>query len=233
MTVIEAMSIDERRIVERSLPYTMTGPERLLSLVDAVRYCVQAEVPGSFAECGVWKGGSVLAMILTLQACGAGDRDIYLYDTFEGMTEPTEYDTSTVHPPAQEIFEEARTKDEKPFAGFFDSKLFNENAVRATLSETGYPEGRLHFVRGPVEETVPAHLPERIALLRLDTDWYESTRHELEHMYPRLERGGVLIIDDYGHWDGSRRAVDEYFAQSPETLLLQRIDYSARMAVRP
>jgi hypothetical protein len=233
MTVLDGMTEVERRIVDRGVQYSMTGPERLLALVDAVRYCVHAQVPGDFAECGVWRGGSVLAMILTLQELGAEPRDIHLYDTFEGMTEPTEYDTSPVDPPAREIFEEARAKDEKPFGGFFDPQVFNEDAVRATLLETDYPEERLHFVRGPVEETVPGHLPERIALLRLDTDWYESTRHELEHMYPRLERGGVLIIDDYGHWEGSRRAVDEYFAKSPENLLLQRIDYAARMAVRP
>ena len=80
------------------------------------------------------------------------------------------------------------------------------------LHGTGYPPERIHFVRGPVEETLPAGAPDEIALLRLDTDWYESTRHELEHLYPRLAAGGVLLVDDYGHWEGARKAVDEYFA---------------------
>ena len=90
----------------------------------------------------------------------------------------------------------------------------------------------MRFVPGRVEETIPEAAPERIAVLRLDTDWYESTRHELEHLFPRLAVGGVLIIDDYGHWQGARRAVDEYLAASGARLLLSRIDYTGRMAVK-
>ena len=73
-------------------------------------------------------------------------------------------------------------------------------------------------------------MPERIALLRIDTDWYESTRHELVHLYPRLSPGGVLIIDDYGHWQGARKAVDEYFQAG---LFLNHIDYTGRLAIKP
>jgi len=105
--------------------------------------------------------------------------------------------------------------------------------VRSTLEATGYPAERLHLVRGPVEETLPGHAPEQLALLRLDTDWYESTRHELEHLYPRLASGGVLIVDDYGHWEGARSAVDEYFAQHGPAPLLHRTDYTGRVAVKP
>jgi hypothetical protein len=97
---------------------------------------------------------------------------------------------------------------------------------------TGYPAERVHLVRGPVEETLPAAAPERLALLRLDTDWYASTRHELEHLYPRLVDGGVLIVDDYGHWQGARQAVDEYFAGTAPPPLLHRIDYTARIGVK-
>jgi hypothetical protein len=111
--------------------------------------------------------------------------------------------------------------------------MFDEASVRDTLVATGYAPERLHFVRGPVEETLPRHMPEGpLALLRLDTDWYESTRHELAHLYPRLVSGGILIIDDYGHFEGARRAVDEYFAQG-EPILLTRIDYTGRLAVKP
>ena len=104
--------------------------------------------------------------------------------------------------------------------------------MRALLLNTGYPHDLLHFVRGPVEQTVPAQAPARLALLRLDTDWYESTRHELEHLFPRLAPGGVLMIDDYGHWEGARRAVDEYFASEHPPLLLSRVDYTGRVAVK-
>jgi O-methyltransferase len=220
----------EQKIVERALKDSITSRERVIALVDAVRYCVERGIEGDFAECGVWRGGSVIAMIMALQHAGADDRDIWLYDTFEGMTEPTEADTSPIHKPAVEIWREAEEAGQPAFPEYFDPELFNERVVRENVLSTGYPESCLHFVRGPVEETIPAQMPERIALLRLDTDWYESTRHELEHMYPRLVDGGVLIIDDYGHWEGARRAVDEYFADKP--LLLNRIDYTGRVAVK-
>lgn len=103
--------------------------------------------------------------------------------------------------------------------------------MRQLLFATGYPQERLHFVRGRVEDTLPEQAPERIALLRLDTDWYESTHHELVHLYPRLADRGVLIVDDFGHWDGARRAVEEYFADQPP-LLLHRTDYTARIAIK-
>jgi O-methyltransferase len=228
-------AVDERdqEIIARAAPLTMTGLPRLQALVDAVRYCVARDVPGDFAECGVWRGGSVLAMVLTLQELGVADRDLYLYDTFEGMTEPTEHDVSPHDPPARETWEEARRGNRRAWNELFDPKLFNEDSVRETLVATGYPEERLHLVRGPVEDTLPEHAPQRLALLRLDTDWYESTRHELVHLYPRLSPAGVLIVDDYGHWTGARRAVDEYFGTEAPPVLLSRIDYTGRIAVKP
>ncbi len=226
------ISAEDRRIVERALPYTVTGVPRLQALVDAVRYSVARELPGAFAECGVWRGGSVVAMILTLQELGDTSREIHLYDTFEGMTAPTEHDVSSLEPPALETWNDAQGRHERAWPEFFAPELFNEEAVRATVLSTGYPSERIHFVRGPVEETLPHHAPAELALLRLDTDWYESTRHELRHLYPRLSDGGVLIIDDYGHWEGARRAVDEYFDDHGPRPLLNRIDYTGRIGVK-
>lgn len=228
-----AMTAEDRRIVERALPFTMTGVSRLQALVDAVRHCVRRDLPGAFAECGVWRGGSVLAMIFTLQEIGVTDRDIHLYDTFDGMTAPTEHDRSRLHPPALETWAQAQRGGDRAWPEFFDPRVFDEAGVRETLLSTGYPSERLHLVRGPVERTLPGQAPEQLALLRLDTDWYESTRHELVHLYPRIVEGGVLIIDDYGHWEGARRAVDEYFDDSTTPPLLHRIDYAARIAVKP
>lgn len=219
----------DRRIIERALPHTMTGVLRLQALITAVRYLVARRVPGAFVECGVWQGGSVVAMIATLQSLGVADRDIHLFDTFEGMTAPTDRDTSPVDRPAYEIWEESRGR---PWPELFDAAVFSEERVRERVLETGYPSERLHFVRGKVERTLPERAPDELALLRLDTDWYESTRHELEHLYPRLADGGVLIVDDYGHWEGCRRAVDEYLASRAEPLLLARIDYSGRIAIK-
>jgi O-methyltransferase len=226
------ISDTDRAIIERTGAYSIAGIPRTQALIDAVRYCVARDIGGAFAECGVWRGGSVLAMILTLQDLGVTDRDIHLYDTFEGMTEPTEHDTSPVEAPALQTWEQARRNDTRAWPEFFEPEVFNEDGVREMLLSTGYPAERLHLVRGPVEETLPEHAPERLALLRLDTDWYESTRHELQHLYPRLANGGVLLVDDYGHWEGCKRAVDEYFATHAPPLLLGRIDYTGRIAVK-
>jgi hypothetical protein len=215
---------EHREIVERALPYTMTSVARLDALIDAVRYCERREIPGAFAECGVWRGGSILAMILALQKWGSDPRDLWVYDTFEGMTEPTEHDGAAID-------EWVRTNG-RPWPEVFGPEAFDEQSVRDLLLATGYPEDRLHFVRGPVEETIPGQVADRLALLRLDTDWYESTRHELAHLYPLLVGGGVLIIDDFGHWEGARKAVEEYFGARAEPLLLNRIDDTGRIAVK-
>ncbi len=221
----------ERALVDAALPFTMTGTARIIALIDAVRYCIGRDVRGDFVECGVWRGGSVLAMIMALQELAADDRDLHLFDTFEGMTEPSERDTSRFDEPATAAWARAAERNERAYGGLFADELVNLETVRRTVLSTRYPTHRVHFVRGPVQETIPAQAPEQIALLRLDTDWYESTRHELEHLYPRLVEGGVLIIDDYGHWDGCRRAVDEFFASAPKPLL-HRIDYTARIAIK-
>ena len=172
----------------------------------------------------------MLAMILTLQELGA-ERDIYLYDTFEGMTEPTVHDVSPLDPPALETWKATERAGGRPWGYLFNRETVNEDAVRQVLVGTGYPSERLHLIRGPVEQTLPEHPPGPLALLRLDTDWYESTRAEMEHLYPSLAVGGVLIIDDYGHWDGARKAIDEYF-QGTDAPLLNRIDYTGRIGVK-
>jgi O-methyltransferase len=229
---LKTMNIRDRRIVERSLPYTMTGVPRLVALIEAVRYCIRVDVPGDLAECGVWRGGSVMAMILTLQDLGVTERDVYLFDTFGEMPAPGEQDSSPFHGPALELW---RQRERSRLRLLFESPLdpwVSEDGVRELLASTGYPQERLHVVSGLVEETLPAHAPDRLALLRLDTDWYESTRHELVNLYPRLSAGGVLIVDDYGDWEGCRRAVDEYFAEDATPPLLSPIDYTGRLAVK-
>jgi O-methyltransferase len=222
-----------RAIVERCLPETMTGHLRLEATVDAVRYCVARDVPGAFVECGVWRGGSLLAMALTLLELGVRDREIYGFDTFEGMTEPTEHDVARDGTSDALVeWREAQARGERPWSGLFGADRFDLESVRATVTGSGYPAERIHLVEGEVEQTLPDEAPGGIALLRLDTDWYRSTRHELHHLYPRLADGGVLIVDDYGHWQGARQAVDEYFGSQAEPLLLNRIDYTGRIAVK-
>lgn len=224
---------EDLRIVEQVRPYTMTSLERLLALLNAVPYLIRNKVPGAFAECGVWRGGSVLAMMLKLKQLGINDRDIFLFDTFEGMTQPGAVDVSPYSPSPLNSWNQAAKAGQRAWHKLFTPEIFTEDKVRQLLLSTGYPEARLHMIRGTVEQTVPAQAPAEIALLRLDTDWYDSTRHEMVHLYPRIARGGVLIIDDYGHWEGARRAVDEYFASGAvQPVLLNRVDYSARLAVK-
>jgi O-methyltransferase len=214
--------------VERALPYTMTSWERLLGVVEATEYVARHGVPGALVECGVWKGGSMLAAALTLVRLGVTDRDLYLFDTYEGLPKPGERDvTLTSGQAAVETWREVAEGDEAS-----DWCRAGVEEVRGVMESSGYPKERIHTVVGMVERTVPARAPEEIALLRLDTDWYESTRHEMEHLWPRLAVGGVLILDDYGTWRGAREAVDEYLAAHRVPLLLQRLDKAGRMAVK-
>jgi hypothetical protein len=222
----------ERIIVDEARPHTMTALPRLVATIDAVAYVLRRDIPGAFVECGVWKGGSVLAMVRALQRQGVDDRDIYLFDTFEGMTRPTERDTSRYDARALDVWVSSEAERTVPWAGFFNSDVFNIDTVQSLVLGTGYPKHRIHFVKGKVEDTLPDAAPTSIALLRLDTDWYDSTWHELVHLYPRVSDGGVLLIDDYGHWDGCRAAVDRYFEEVEAPIFLSRVDYTGRVGVK-
>ena len=207
--------------------YTMTTPERIFSVIDAVRYITKYGIEGAFVECGVWRGGSAMAMALTLNTLDIDTRDIYLYDTFSGMPEPSEEDISLGGSPANIVFQ-----SKKISANSSDWCFSEIDEVRKNLNRTGYPEEKFHLISGKVEDTLPVNAPERIALLRLDTDWYESTKHELVHLFPLLTKHGVLIVDDYGHWKGARKAVDEYISENRLCLFLSRVDYTARVAIK-
>jgi O-methyltransferase len=217
---------EEIRIIRMVAPYTRTGPERIQPLIQAINYIVRGGIPGAFVECGVWKGGSMMAAAAALKQLGQTGRDLYLFDTYEGMTAPTELDRSLHGQTAAQMMA-ATTPDE---ANIWALAPLEE--VRKNMASTGYPAERIHYKKGKVEDTLPGEAPDQIALLRLDTDWYESTRHEMEHLFPRLVPGGVLIVDDYGHWEGSRRAVDEYIERHGLRLLFHRMDYSARLAIK-
>jgi hypothetical protein len=217
---------DDLGILSRVGPYTMTSRARVSALCRAVEYVVRCGIPGDIVECGVWKGGSMMAAALRLQQLSAADRTLHLFDTFEGMTAPTEHDAD-LRTSAEEWMQRETEKNGNT------KVLFQSlETVQANLATTGYPPERIVYVKGPVEQTLPARAPERIAILRLDTDFYESTRHELETLYPRLSVGGVLILDDYNFWKGAKKAVDEYLQANQVKILLNRIDHSSRVAVK-
>lgn len=204
-------------------PFTMVSEERLYTLGQAVRYVVQNDIPGAFVECGVWRGGCCMLMARNLLRLGVKDRDLYLFDLFDL--------------PWPGVTQHDSVKGD--LAGFqsamgitSEDMVVSADTVRRNIESTGYPAERIHLVRGMVEETLPGHAPEEIAILRLDTDLYESTKHELEALYPLLSRGGAVIIDDYGTWAGSQKAVDDYFAAQAIHPLLMRVDHSGRMGIK-
>ena len=206
-------------ILERVREYTLTPPDRVAALCGAVDYVTDNDVPGAFVECGLWKGGSLMACAIRLRDRGVTDRELVGFDTFAGMTDPTDEDVDWRGFQQQP---EDKGSQMRVGAGLAD--------VTENLRSTGYPMERIRLVKGDVLETVPAQAPGQIALLRLDTDWYESTKHELEQLFPRLVEGGVLLVDDYGHYRGSKKATDEYLTDT--RIFLQRVDYAARLGVK-
>lgn len=211
-------------LYEQAKPFTMTSVERMYAVWLAVRYLTRRGVPGAIVECGVWRGGSSLMAALALTQLGVADRTLHLFDTFEGMSPPTDRDRVYTGASATDRLAVA----ERTPGAWNDWCFATLEDVQQTMTVAHYPH--VEYVQGPVETTLPGRAPDQIALLRLDTDWYESTLHELRHLYPKLAPGGVLIIDDYGHWQGARAAVDEYFSGQP--ILLQRIDYTGRMVLK-
>ncbi len=216
-----------RKLWETCGPYTMTSKERMAVLEQSVRYVAAARVPGAIVECGVGPGGSMMAAATVLQEMGDAERDIYLFDTFAGMSEPTKEDVS-VHGKQAMVQYKKRLKD-----GVCNWISYGKDEVAGNLARTGYPSERLHLIEGMVEDTVPPAEIGDIALLRLDTDWYESTRVEMEHLYPKLVPGGILLVDDYNRWLGSRKAVDDYLAAHRIALFLSRVDDHAVVGVKP
>lgn len=215
-----------QKIYSEIKPYTMTSMLKCYALYQSVKYIVESEIPGDFVECGVWKGGNAILIAKLLKDLNVIDRKIYLYDTFSGMVEPTDEDKVIGH------------EKKNSYKIWSTSKKSSHNEwcyasleeVKKNVSMVNYPKENFIFVKGEVEKTIPKKIPQQISLLRLDTDWYESTKHELTHLFPLLTNSGILIVDDYGHWEGQKKAVDEYFRKKP--LLLNRIDRGGRIAVK-
>tara|TARA_Y100000310_G_scaffold345068_1_gene461568 strand:- start:556 stop:1269 length:714 start_codon:yes stop_codon:yes gene_type:complete len=178
---------------------SMVSIEHLEWIQEIVKEINENHIDGALVECGVWRGGSVMCM-MSAQKQYSQERDIYLYDTFSGMVSPSSRDSS---------------KDLKKF----NNKAFDESCpaasldlVKSNVSKVGYNENRTHYIVGDVCETLRSaeDLPEKIALLRLDTDFYDSTRMELDVLFPKLSIGGYLIIDDYWAFIGCKKATDEF-----------------------
>lgn len=208
-----------KKIWNIAAPHTMISMERGYAVFSGIRHIVRRGIPGDFVECGVWQGGTCMLMALSLMELGE-ERNIWMYDTYSGMTVPGDED---------KIASSGQAVSERWKEGWWAAAI---ELVRSNLKKTGYSMDRFKIIPGDVCITLDENNPEKTALLRLDTDWYASTKKELEVLYPGLEKGGVLIIDDYGHFSGARQAVDEYFQDDPDAPLFQRSDYTGRMAVK-
>ena len=206
--------------------YTMTSPERIKCLIDATKYIVKNKIVGTFVECGVWRGGSVMAAMLMLKKLKVNNTKFYLFDTFDGMSEPSNFDRDYSKNKGKDLLQ-YNTKDK-------NNKIWCYSPieeVKKNIFKTKYPIKNIKFIKGKVEVTLKYYAPKKIALLRLDTDWYQSTKYELEILFPRLVKGGVLIIDDYGYWKGCKKAVDEYFLKK-NTYFQHRIDETGIILIK-
>lgn len=201
-------------------PYTKSSVERLAAMAEAIRSIDREGMPGDIVECGVWRGGNII-----LSRMLSPGRICWLYDTFNGMTRPRSVDRTRSGRSALDSYNRKVERGQVWAAA-------SVGEVRANLDHMGVLNNdRLIFIEGDVEVTLndPENVPDKIALLRLDTDWHDSTKIELEVLYPKLVPGGYLIVDDYGHWMGARKAVDDYLGNIPRT----PIDYTAIMIRKP
>jgi O-methyltransferase len=214
--------------IEKVRPYTMTSIERLLCLSNAVEHICKNKIEGDIVECGVWKGGSMMLVASKLMSLGEINRKLFLFDTYEGMSAPTEFDKTFNKQDAKILLEKESNKENGDNIWCYSSI----EEVKNNLYSIGYEKNNLIFIKGKVEDTLPYKEIKEIALLRLDTDWYESTKHELETLYEKLVIGGILIIDDYGHWSGAKKAVDEFIENRKLNLFLNRVDYTCRLAIK-
>ncbi len=202
------------RLYRQIRPYTMSSNARLRGLYRGVRSVVSNQTPGDVVECGTARGGSAALMGLTLNRLGAR-RGLWVFDTFEGLPPPTlddpDFETAKLYTG------ECRGELEEVVA------LFERLGI---LSNTS-------FVKGLFQETLPACEVQKIAFLHIDGDWYDSVRVCLDHLYDRVSPGGIIQIDDYGHWAGARKAVDEFLRQRSIDVPLERLDYTGRQFVKP
>lgn len=208
-----AAATDFARAYRAVRPFSMAGPARLRALHDAVADVIAREVPGDVVECGTAHGGSAALMGLALARARA-PRTLWAFDTFEGIPPATEADPD---------FAIARL-----YTGDFRGE---QAEVEALLARLGVLE-RTRLVKGLFQDTVPVAPIGAIAVLHLDGDWYESVKVCLDHLYDRVSPGGVIQIDDYGHWEGARKAVDEFLARHRLTPRLRWIDYTGRQWIK-
>ena len=207
---------------------TQVGVRGLIATMMACRHVIKRKLEGDFVECGVWRGGCSILAANMFKLHGVSKK-IYLFDTFEGMTPPTEYDFKEI----SGLSALGKFTDNQR-DGFNQWNYSAIDEVKENFRKADLLSDNIIFIKGDVSETLgnKENLPEKISLLRLDTDFYESTKSELEVLYPLLTIGGNLIIDDYGVWAGPRKATDEYFALHNNSPSFHFIDFGGRIGTK-
>ena len=213
----------EKKLINKCLQYSMTNFERMWSLIQSFHHVRQESLVGDFVECGVWKGGNIILLKKLIEQFNL-KKNIYGFDTFEGMVEPSFYDVNYNNKSAKKMFDEHK-KNEIGFA------MCSLDDVKRNIKKNTKTDN-IFLIKGKVEDTLKnkRKLPKKISILRLDTDFYESTKIELEILFPRLVKGGVLIVDDYGFWKGAKKAVDEYFCDYRQ--FMHYVDHSCRLLIK-
>jgi len=227
------MATDQKafKIVDGVRERTMTSENSLINLIVATRYIVANDIPGDFVECGVWRGGSMIAIANTLNDLKIDDRCLYLYDTYNGMTAPSPIDIDIKGMSAESFLKNPQDLTNNDYQSGVVAYATLADVTEGMVG-TNYPRDLIHFIKGDVMQTLSTPLHEHIGLLRLDTDWYESTKFELNQLWDKISIGGILIVDDYDYWNGSKVAVDEFFSARNILPLMMKLDSGGRMIVK-
>lgn len=221
--------------INRVRPYTMLPVPRLISLYTQVKYCEQHNIRGDYMECGVWKGGAVGLMALTNQLYGTKRRNLYLFDSFNDICPPDpELDGQRAirdalkysHTTGEQIFGRKKFKSLKGFYDSFGGKGTLHQTKKLLFSQIGYDKHKVQFYKGWFEDTIPkaSKYVKQLAILRIDADWYKSVYISLKYFYPKVVKGGFIIIDDYGYYEGCTKAVKKYFSEHNIRLYPNYID---------
>lgn len=224
---IVELSEKDKSLIEIIEKYTMTTRIRIFNLLQALRHLKEKNIEGDYVECGVWKGGNILLFKKFLNNEETQNRNIYAYDTFEGMTDPDENDFEiSTNIESKNLLEKDNYKKTNTWG------ICSLEDVKKNILTNKSDLEHINFVKGDVLKTLnnENNIPKKISLLRLDTDWYQSTKKELEVLYERVSVGGIIIIDDYGHWGGSKKAVDEFF--SNKYVWIHYVDYACRLIIK-
>lgn len=203
--------------------------ERFVSLYQSVNYIYQNKIEGDFVECGVFRGGSSMMIAYCMNEFQKSNinKKLWMYDTYEGMTEANKFDVNILGEKAIHVLNKTKKNNNNKDIWAYSTL----ETVKKNMQKTNIKEDQYCFVKGPVEKTLRTIRPKKISLLRLDTDFYSSTKAELENLYDLVEKNGIIIIDDYGHWEGCKKAVDDFF-RLKKNIFFQHIDYSAIIGIK-